>query len=137
MSHQTITLQVPAGLKTRWVAQANRRGQKLGAFIVDKMSQATAMQTHPISANTLATQYHGSGLALAAIDFAGVVVALAYVDDIAPPEVADAIAESSTHAAFFARQWLKTADGQQHAVRLGAAGEPVLGMCSATEFVRL
>lgn len=66
------------------------------------------MATYPIPL-ALAGQYRGAGPALAAVA-GGQVVALRYLSEIAPPEVADALAEGEQHIPFLACRWLGTAE---------------------------
>ena len=93
------------------------------------------MHTYPIP-EALASQYQGAGWALAAIA-GGQPVALRYIADVAPDEVADAVAEGGQHAAFFVRQWLGTAQAAPVVRELQALGEVSVGMCSSWEFVEL
>lgn len=93
------------------------------------------MATYPIPP-ALAAQYRGAGVALAAIT-GGQVVALRYLADIAPLEVADQIAEGGPHAAFFARQWLGKAEAGPAVRELQALGDVRAVMCSAWEAVEL
>lgn len=93
------------------------------------------MATYPIP-QTLAGQYRGAGLALAAVT-GGHVVALRYLAEVAPPEVADALAEGGQHAAFFARQWLGTAEAGPVVREMQALGEVRVVMCSAWEAVEV
>lgn len=93
------------------------------------------MATYPIP-EALAGQYQGAGIALAAIT-GGQVVALRYLTDIAPPEVDEQIAKGGPHAAFFARQWLGTAEAGPLVRELQALGDVRAVMCSAWEAVEL
>ena len=93
------------------------------------------MTVYPIG-EALAAQYRGAGWALAAVT-GGQVVALRYVDDVAPTEVADTVAEGGQHAAFFVRQWLGTSEAAPVVRELHALGAVSVGMCSAWEFVEL
>lgn len=93
------------------------------------------MTTRPIPP-ALAGQYRGAGIALAAIT-GGQVVALRYLVDVAPPDVADAIAEGGPHGVFFARQWLATAEAGRIVRELQALGDVIVGMCSAWEITEI
>ena len=85
--------------------------------------------------DTLAGAYHGSGWALAA-SVGGKLVALRYIRDVAPPAVADAIAEvDGAHAAFFVRKWLSTQEAAPTVRELQALGDVLVGRCSCWEFV--
>lgn len=81
----------------------------------------------------LENQYHGAGLALAAIT-GGQPVKLVYLEDVVP-----AIAEhlDSDHVQFFIRQWLQTNEASPVVRELQALGEVRVGMCSAWEFCEL
>lgn len=91
------------------------------------------MSVYPVPDN-LATQYHGSGWALAAVT-GGALVALRYVADVAPATVADAVTEGGPHAAFFVRTWLASAEAAPIVRELQALGQVSVGMCSCWEFV--
>lgn len=92
------------------------------------------MTTRPIPP-ALAGQYKGCGIALAAIT-GDQVVTLRYLVDVAPPDVADAIAEGG-HAVFFARQWLSTAEAGRVVREMQALGDVIVGMCSAWEITEI
>jgi len=131
-----IHLHVSAALKARWVRESRAAGMKLGDWIIERVERGgISMKVHKIT-DDLASQYHGAGLALAAI-MGGKVVALRYVADVAPEQVADAVAEGGAHAAFFVRQWLGTAEAAPVVRELQALGEVSVGMCSAWEFCEL
>lgn len=91
------------------------------------------MTAHKI-APTLALHYQGAGWALAAIA-GGQVVALRYVRDVAPAEVADHL--DGPHAQFFVRQWMLTAAAGPAVRELQALGDVSIGMVSSWEFVEL
>ena len=80
---------------------------------------------------SLASAYHGAGWALAAV-LDGQVVALRYIEDVAP-----VIAEQmgGAHDAFFIRQWIQTTEASQIVRELQALGEVSVGMCSCWEFI--
>ncbi len=85
---------------------------------------------------SLASQYHGAGWAMAAIT-GGQVVALRYIADVAPARVADAVADGGAHARFFMRQWIVTDEAAPVVRELQALGQVSVGMCSAWEFCEL
>lgn len=91
------------------------------------------MKTYSIP-DTLASVYHGSGWALAAIA-SGQVVALRYVDDVADVALADQL--DGDHAAFFVRQWMQTQEAAPVVRELQALGRVSVGMCSSGEFMEL
>lgn len=129
-----IHFNIPAGMKARWVKRAQRANKKLTAWIIEQIEGST-MNVYKIP-DSLAEQYRGAGHALAAI--AGdQVVALRYIDDVAPEAVAEQIADGGPHAAFFVRQWLSTAEAAHTVRELQALGSVSVGMCSAWEFVEL
>lgn len=93
------------------------------------------MKPHPISP-ALESSYQGAGYALAAIT-AGQLVALRYISDFSPPEVADAIESADEHALLFIRRWLDTPSAGQLVRQLQALGEVSVGMCSSWVFCEL
>lgn len=93
------------------------------------------MAVYPIPP-ALAGQYRGAGLALAAVT-GGQVVALRYLAEAAPPEIADALAHGGQHASFFARQWLGTAEAGPVVREMQALGDVRMVMCSAWEAVEV
>lgn len=127
-----IHLHVPAALKARWVRESRTAGMKLTDWIIKRVEGAT-MNVYKIT-DALASQYHGSGWALAAIT-GDQVVALRYIADVVPDQIADAVAEGGQHAAFFVRQWLATAQAGPVVRELQALGQVSVGMCSCWEFV--
>lgn len=132
--HALIHLHVPAVLKARWVRESRAAGMKLTDWIIQRVGEAQiAMNVYKIT-ESLASQYHGSGWALAAIS-GGQVVALRYIADVATAQVADAVAEGGSHAAFFVRQWLGTSEAGPVVRELQALGQVSVGMCSAWEFI--
>ena len=128
-----IHLRVPAALKARWVRASRAAGMKLTDWILERMRQAS-MNVYKIP-DTLASQYHGAGYALAAITGTQV-VALRYLRDVAPV-LADKIDVGGAHDEFFVRQWLGTAEAGPVVRELQALGEVSVGMCSAWEFAEL
>ena len=86
--------------------------------------------------DALACEYKGAGYALAAV-VSCQVVALRYVQDVAPAVVANAEAGSDSHGAFFVRTWLGTAEAGPVVRELQALGEVSGGMCSGWEFCEL
>ena len=91
------------------------------------------MKAYKIS-DSIADQYHGYGLALAAI-VNGQPVRLIYLRDVVPEGMQEHL--ESQHGQFFVRQWLQT-DAAAPVVReLQALGQVSVGMCSAWEFCEL
>ncbi|MDR0275947.1 MAG: hypothetical protein LBI48_11540 [Burkholderiaceae bacterium] len=87
--------------------------------------------------DTLGSAYHGCGWALAA-SAGGQLVALRYINDIAPGQLIDALEEDKgEHAEFFVRQWLQTEESGKAVRELQALGDVHVGMCSCWEFVEL
>lgn len=129
-----IHFNVPAGSKARWVKQAQREGKKLTAWIIEKLEDQH-MNAFKIP-ESLASHYHGAGWAIAAIA-GGKVVALRYIEDVAPLAVADAVAQGGSHARFFVDQWIKTTEALPVVRELQALGQISLGMLSSWEFVEL
>lgn len=132
-----VHLNVPADLKARWVKQSQRAGMKLTDWIIARLEREEdpAVKVYKIS-ESLASQYHGAGWVLAAIA-GGQVVALRYVADVAPPQIADHITEGGPHARFFVGQWVQTAEAGPVVRELQALGQVSVGMCSSWEFVEL
>lgn len=129
-----IHLRVPAALKARWVRESRAAGMKLTDWVIKRVEEgASAVKTYKIT-DSMAAQYHGAGWALAAVT-GGQVVALRYIRDVAPDQIADAVAEGGAHAAFFVRQWLDTSDAAPVVRELQALGQVSVGMCSCWEFV--
>lgn len=92
------------------------------------------MTVYPIP-DTLATQYHGAGYALAATA-SGQLVALRYLADVAP-ELDEPLSEGGQTARAAVQSWIKS-DSAATAVReLQALGKVRVGMCSSWEFVEL
>jgi len=129
-----IVLRVPQTVKNKWVRASRARCQKLGDWIVEKVERPMNVFKIP---DALADAYHGSGWALAA-SVGGQLVALRYIRDVAPPAVADAMAEADeAHAAFFVRQWLSTQEAAPTVRKMQALGDVHVGMCSCWEFVEM
>jgi hypothetical protein len=85
--------------------------------------------------DSLAGAYHGSGWALGSVAN-GELVALRYVDDLAPFSVAFQLGDGNgAHADFFIKVWLDTAEAAPVVRGLQALGDVVVGMCSCWEFV--
>lgn len=128
-----VHLRIPATLKARWVRASRQAGQKLTDWIVERVKRGeSSMKVFKIT-ESLASQYHGAGWALASI-LDGQVVALRYIADVAPEKVADAVVDGGPHAAFFVRQWLNTVEAAPVVRELHSMGQVSVGMCSAWEF---
>ncbi|MBS0414358.1 MAG: hypothetical protein JSR68_08295 [Proteobacteria bacterium] len=92
------------------------------------------MKTYPIP-DTMSSQYHGAGYALAAT-VSGQLVALRYLADVAP-ELDEVLADGGHTARAAVQRWIAS-DAAGAAVReLQALGAVHVGMCSAWEFVEL
>ena len=76
-----IHINVPRAAKARWVKASQARGMRLTDWIIQRV-EARPMNVYPIP-EALASKYHGSGHALAAI-VGGQVVDLVYVEDALP-----------------------------------------------------
>lgn len=126
-----IHLNVPAALKARWVRESRAVGMRLGDWILERVNRQMPAIKIP---DSLASQYHGSGWALAAIA-GGQIVALRYIADVARPEIADKIADGGPHARMFVRAWLGTAEAGSVIRELQALGDVTVGMCSCWEFL--
>jgi len=128
-----IHLHVPAALKARWVRESRAAGMKLTDWIIEQIERP--MPALKIT-DTIANQYHGAGWALAAVA-GGQIVALRYIADVAPDQVAEQVADGGQHAGFFVKHWLSTAEAGPVVRELQALGEVSVGMCSCWEFVPL
>ena len=127
-----IHINVPRAIKARWVKASQARGIKLTDWIIERIE--ARVNVYPIP-DTIASQYHGAGYALAA-SVGGQIVALRYLADVAP-ELDDALAEGGSAARGVAVRWLAS-DAPGPIVReLQALGKVHAGMCSAWEFVEL
>lgn len=126
-----VHLNVPPALKARWVRESRVLGMRLGDWIIERVNRQ--MPAIKIT-ESLAGQYHGAGWALAAVA-GGQIVALRYIVDVAPPEVADKIADGGPHARMLVRAWLGTDDAGPVIRELQAIGDLTVGMCSCWEFV--
>lgn len=82
----------------------------------------------------LAPKYRGAGFALAAIT-GGQLIDIRYVRDVAPAVIADQL--DGSHAEFFVRQWINSAEAAPVVRELQALGEVSVGMLSAWEFTEL
>lgn len=121
----TIHLRVPAALKARWVRQSRAAGQRLTDWIIARVERP--VNTLPIP-ESIASQYHGAGHALAAIT-GGQIVRIVYL--------ADALPDYDPGAPGALRATLDDAR-LGHIVReLQAVGQVSVGMCSCWEFVEL
>lgn len=83
--------------------------------------------------DTLSSNYKGAGYAIASIAN-GELVALRYLDDVMPNDVADKVADGGPHVQFFIRQCLGTSDAGHVVREMQALGQVSVGMCSAWEF---
>ena len=121
-----IHLRIPAATKARWVRESRAAGMRLTDWIIQRV-EARPMNVYPIP-EALASKYHGSGHALAAI-VGGQVVDLVYVEDALPdydPDRRGALAAALND------------DRLGPTVRrLQALGKVSVGMCSSWEFVEL
>lgn len=119
-----IHLRVPAAVKGRWVAESRKRGEKLTDWIVKRVEAQMNVFKVP---DTLASKYHGAGLALAATRN-GVLINIAYLEDVLPDfggDVADA------------RDAISDPRLGPTVRVLQALGEVHVGMLSSWEFVEL
>lgn len=130
----TIVLHVPGPLKGRWVQASRKRGMKLNDWLMEQVEKGQNMIAYKIP-DTLASQYHGAGWALAAIT-GDQVTALRYLRDVAPA-IADEIDAGGAHDAFFVRQWINSQEAGPVVRELQALGQVSVGMCSAWEFCEL
>ena len=127
-----IHINVPRAVKARWVKASQARGMKLTDWLVDRIE--TRMNVYSIP-DTLASQYHGAGYALAA-SAGGQLVALRYLVELAP-ELDDDLAEGGATARAAAQRWIDSSAAGPAVRELQALGEVHVGMCSAWEFVEL
>lgn len=130
----TVHLSVPRALKARWVKASQQRGLKLTDHLLTLIARGESMKTYPIP-ETLASQYHGAGYALAATA-GGQLVALRYLTDVAP-ELDEPIAEGGQPARAAVQRWIKSDAAGPTVRELQAFGDVHVGMCSAWEFCEL
>lgn len=131
-----IHLRVPASRKARWVRESRAAGMRLTDWIIKRVEREDKnMNVYKIP-DTLASQYHGAGWALAAIA-GGRVVALRYLADVASPDIVDAMGKLGPHARMVVRQWISMPQAGPVVRELQALGEVSAGMLSAGEFCEL
>ena len=130
----TVHLNVPRALKTRWVKASQQRGLKLTDHLLTLIQRGETMAVYPVD-DSMESQYHGAGYALAATA-GGQLVALRYLVDVAP-ELDEPLAEGGQTARAAVQSWIKS-DAAATVVReLQVFGDVHVGMCSAWEFCEL